>query len=81
MLRGNRHVIITPCLLFEYMDILRWLVLNVFLFVYALVVVAITLFCSTLTNSQAAAGGMAVGIIVLGFILGVIPKPGHISTR
>jgi ABC-2 type transport system permease protein len=59
-------------LLFESMQILPWLVLNLFLFVYVLVILAITLFCSTITKSQAAAGGMAVGIIVIGFILGII---------
>jgi ABC-2 type transport system permease protein len=72
-------------LLFGFMDILPWLVLNVFLFVYVLVVVAITLFCSTITNSQAAAGGMAIGIIVIGFIIGVIRNlgrylPGELNT-
>jgi ABC-2 type transport system permease protein len=59
-------------LLFKAMDILSWLVLNVFLFVYVLVIVAITLFCSTITKSQAAAGGIAAGIIASGLILGAI---------
>jgi ABC-2 type transport system permease protein len=67
------------------MDILAWLVLNLFLFVYVLVIVAITLFCSTITKSQAAAGGIAVGFIVIGFILGVIRNwgtylPGELNT-
>jgi ABC-type transport system involved in multi-copper enzyme maturation permease subunit len=42
-----------------------------------LVIIAISLFCSTITNSQAAAGGMAVGIIVIGFIIGVIRNTGR----
>ena len=72
-------------LLFEWMEILPWLVLNVLLFVYVLVILAITLFCSTITNSQAAAGGIAVGIIVIGFIIGVIRNlgrylPGELNT-
>lgn len=72
-------------LLFEFMPILPWLVLNVFLFIYVLVIIAITLFCSTVTTSQAAAGGMAVGIMVVGFILGVIRNlgrylPGELNT-
>ena len=72
-------------LLFEWMEILPWLVLNVFLFVYALVILAITLFCSTITNSQAAAGGIAMGIIVIGWIIGVIRNlgrylPGELNT-
>lgn len=72
-------------LLFEWMGILPWVMMNAFLFVYVLVILAITLFCSTITNSQAAAGGMAVGIIVIGFIIGVIRNlgrylPGELNT-
>lgn len=72
-------------LLFEWMKILPWLVLNLFLYIYALVIVAITLLCSTITRSQAAAGGMTVGILVIGFILGVIKNlgkylPGELNT-
>jgi ABC-2 type transport system permease protein len=72
-------------LLFEWMGIVPWLVLNVFLFLYVLVIVAITLLCSTIMNSQAAAGGMVVGIIMLGFILGAIRNmgrflPGELNT-
>jgi ABC-2 type transport system permease protein len=72
-------------LLFEPMAILPWLVVNVFLFVYVLVIIAITILCSTITNSQAAAGGMAVGIIIIGFILGAIRNlgkylPGELNT-
>src|SRR4030067_3425974 len=63
-------------LLFASMGILPWLVLNVFLFVYVLVIVAISLLCSTITNSQAAAGGMGGGILIIGFILGGIRTPG-----
>lgn len=58
--------------LFEAMNIVHWLVLNVFLFIYVLVIVSISLFCSTVTKSQAAAGGMAAGIIASGLIVGVI---------
>jgi ABC-2 type transport system permease protein len=72
-------------LLFETMNILHWLVLNLFLFVYVMVIVAVTLFCSTITRSQAAAGGMAVGIIAIGLITGVIRNmgkylPGELNT-
>lgn len=59
-------------LLFETMNIVDWLVLNVFLFIYVLVIISISLFCSTVTKSQAAAGGMAAGIIVSGLIIGAI---------
>lgn len=52
-------------LLFEPLNILHWLVLNVLLFVYLLVIVAITLFCSTLTKSQVLAGGSAILVMVI----------------
>jgi ABC-2 type transport system permease protein len=72
-------------LLFEWMDILPWLLLNVFLFIYVLVILAITLFSSTITNSQAAAAGITVGILALGWIAGVIRGfgkylPGELNT-
>jgi ABC-2 type transport system permease protein len=60
-------------LLFEAMDILRWLVLNAMLFLYIMVYVALTLFCSTLTKSQAAAGGVALGLMVFLGLIGAIP--------
>jgi ABC-2 type transport system permease protein len=63
-------------LLFEAMNILNWLVLNVFLFVYVLAYVAITLLCSTLTKSQVAAGGTAVGALILLGLIGLIPALG-----
>jgi len=63
-------------LLFEAMDILRWLVLNAMLFLYLMVYVALTLFCSTLTKSQAAAGGIALGSMVILGLIGVIPALG-----
>jgi ABC-type transport system involved in multi-copper enzyme maturation permease subunit len=54
------------------MNILSWLVLNVFLFIYVLVIISISLFCSTITKSQAAAGGIAAGMIASGLIIGAI---------
>ena len=63
-------------LLFEALDILHWLGLNALLFLYLMVYIAITLFCSTLTKSQAAAGGMALGLVAILGILGVIPNLG-----
>jgi ABC-2 type transport system permease protein len=63
-------------LLFEAMDMLHWLGLNALLFLYLMVYIAITLFCSTLTKSQAAAGGMALGLVAILGILGVIPNLG-----
>jgi ABC-2 type transport system permease protein len=63
-------------LLFEAMDILRWLSLNALLFVYVMVFVALTLFCSTLTKSQAGAGGIALGLMVVLGLIGAIPNLG-----
>jgi ABC-2 type transport system permease protein len=62
-------------LLFEAMDLLRWLVLNALILLYTLVFIAITLLCSTVSKSQPAAGGIALGLIVvpgtIGSILGL----------
>jgi len=63
-------------LLFEAMNILHWLVLNVLIFIYVLVFVALTLFCSTITRSQAAAGGTALGLMVILGLVGAIPGLG-----
>jgi ABC-2 type transport system permease protein len=63
-------------LLFEAMDFLNWLVLNSLLLLYILVYVAITLFSSTLTKSQAAAGGVALGLMALLGLVGAIPGLG-----
>jgi len=63
-------------LLFEAVNGLHWLALNVFLLLYLLVFVAITLFCSTLTKSQAAAGGIALGLMVILGLAGAIPGLG-----
>lgn len=52
-------------LLFQAMNLLHWLVLNLLLFVYVLVIVAITLLCSTLMKSQIAAGGLALGFFAV----------------
>jgi ABC-2 type transport system permease protein len=63
-------------LLFEAMDVVRWLGLNTLLFLYVLVYVALTLFCSTLTKSQASAGGVALGLLVVLGLVGAIPGLG-----
>lgn len=63
-------------LLFEAMNVLHWLVLNALLLLYVLVYVALTLFCSTLVKSQAAAGGIALGLMALLGLVGAIPGLG-----
>ncbi len=71
-------------LLFEAVDILPWLILNVFLYLYVLDILAITLLCSTVTRSQGAAAGIALGLIVAGWITGSLGLgkylPGELAT-
>ncbi len=64
-------------LMFEAMDVAHWLVLNALLLVFVLVYVALTLFCSTVTKSQVAAGGLAFGLLLALAIPGSIPKVGE----
>lgn len=64
-------------LMFEAMDVARWLALNALLLVFVLVYVALTLFCSTVTKSQVAAGGLAFGLLLILAIPGSIPKVGE----
>ncbi len=64
-------------ILFQAMDITAWLVLNAFVFIYALVIVSITLFCSTVTRSQGTAIGIAFGLLVIGWFAGGILRLGQ----
>ncbi len=59
-------------LLFQALNIPDWLLLNVFLFLYSLVIVSMTLLCSTVMKSQAAAMGTAFGLLVIGWFAGGI---------
>ena len=63
--------------LFDALDVLNWLALNGLMLVFLLVYVALTLFCSVLTRSQAAAGGMALGLLFLLGLIGSIPRVGE----
>jgi ABC-2 type transport system permease protein len=60
-------------LLFEAVDIVDWLLLNLLLLVEILVFLAVTILCSTLLRTQIAAGGVAVGFMLVMVILGAIP--------
>lgn len=60
-------------LLYEAIDLLHWLVLNTFMLLYVLVIIAITLLCSTLTRSSVTAAGIAIGALVFIGLLGSIP--------
>jgi ABC-2 type transport system permease protein len=64
-------------LLFEALDIPHWLALNGLLLLFVLVYVALTLFCSTVTKSQVAAGGLAFGLMLALAIPGALPKIGE----
>ena len=60
-------------LLFEALDIGAWLALNGLLVLEILVYVALTILCSTLLRTQIAAGGLAVGIMLVTVIFSAIP--------
>jgi len=63
-------------LMFEALDLPGWLALNGLMWVYVLVYVALTLLCSVVTRSQAAAGGMALGLLFALGLLGAVPGLG-----
>jgi len=60
-------------LLFGALDMPHWLALNGLMLVYMLVYIALTLFCSVVTKSQAAAGGLALSLLFILGIAGSIP--------
>ena len=66
-------------LLFGPLDLAAWAALNGLLLVFTLVYLALTLLCSVLagSGSQAAAGGIAFGLLVLFTVLGAIPQVGQ----
>jgi ABC-2 type transport system permease protein len=64
-------------LLFGPLDLAAWAGVNALLLVYALVYVAVTLLCSVLARSQAAAGGLAFGLLILLTLLGALPQIGQ----
>lgn len=63
-------------LLFSALDMPRWLALNGLMLVFVLVYVALTLFCSVVTKSQAAAGGLALCLLFILGLTGSIPGLG-----
>lgn len=64
-------------LLFKALDVKAWLALNGLMLLFVLVYVALTLFCSTVTKSQVAAGGLAFGVLLVLAIPGSIPGIGE----
>jgi ABC-2 type transport system permease protein len=72
-------------LMFGPLDALRWLAFNGLLLAYVLVYVALTLFCSVVTKSQAAAGGLAICFLLGLGLVGAVPGwgdylPGQLLT-
>ncbi len=72
-------------LLFEPLRLSVWLTINGLLLLFILVYVALTLLCSTLTESQVISGGLAFGFVVVLSGLGAVPRlgehlPGQLNT-
>lgn len=63
--------------LFGALDVPAWLALNGLMLLFVLVYVALTLLCSTLSRSQALAGGLAFGLVILLGGIGAIPQVGE----
>lgn len=63
-------------LLFGVIDPLRWLALNALTLIFILVHIAVTLLFSVLAKSQAGAGGMAFGVLMVLAIVSSIPVVG-----
>jgi ABC-2 type transport system permease protein len=63
-------------LLFGPLDVARWAALNALALAFIVVQIAITLFASVITRSQAAAGGLAFGGLLLLAVLGSLPGIG-----
>jgi ABC-2 type transport system permease protein len=63
-------------LLFEPTSLGPWMAISALLLVYTLVYVALTLFFSTLSRSQALAGGLSLAALILLGLLGSLPGLG-----
>ncbi|MBC8263308.1 MAG: ABC transporter permease subunit [Anaerolineales bacterium] len=64
-------------LLFGALNAPRWLALNGLMLLLVLVHVALTLFCSVAAKSQAAAGGLALCLLFILWLIGSIPGLGE----
>lgn len=72
-------------LMFEALSLPAWLALNGLLLLFILVYVALTLLCSTLSQSQVVSGALAFGFLVVLSALGAVPRlgdymPGRLTT-
>jgi ABC-2 type transport system permease protein len=64
-------------LLFEPLDLGRWLALHGLVLLHLMVYVALTLLCSVLMRTPAAAGGLAFALLLVLAIPGVVPQIGR----
>jgi ABC-2 type transport system permease protein len=60
--------------LFEPLPVLPWLALNGLLLIYTMVYVALTSFFSTISRSQALAGGLSLATMAVLGVVGSVPK-------
>jgi ABC-2 type transport system permease protein len=65
------------CLLFEPLDLVRWLALNGLLLLFLMVYAALTLLCSVIMRTPAAAGGLAFALLIALAVPGVVPQIGR----
>ena len=65
-------------LLFEPLPVLPWLALNGLLLVYIMVIISMTLLFSTISRSQALAGGLSLGAIAFLGLIGIVPRVGDV---
>jgi len=64
-------------LLFEPLDVPGWLALNGLMLLFVLVYVALTLFASTMSKSQAVASGLAFAMLIVFASIGALPGVGE----
>ena len=64
-------------ILFQALNVPRWLALNGLMVLFLLVYIALTLLCSTVSRSQVVAGGLAFGLVIILSIIGIIPGAGR----
>jgi len=62
--------------LFEWLDVGQFALLNLLFWLNLLVYLALTIFASTLARSMVAAGGIGFGLFMLMWIVGIIPQVG-----
>jgi len=64
-------------LLFEPLDLVRWLALNGLLLLFLMVYASLTLFCSVIMRTPAAAGGLAFALLIALAVPAAVPQIGR----